>query len=142
MTRHFRGKLQYPLGEQQPEEIRSRTGRFLNDITLETVRAGQIQPEDLTIHSETLRKQAQIAAMAGYIHLATNLRRAAELVDIPNERLLLIYNALRPHRSTYQDLLDLATELVTLYGAKENADFVRQAADAYRSAEMLRSDGE
>ena len=62
--------------------------------------------------------------------LAENLRRAAELAVIPNERLLEIYEALRPRRSTYQELSALADDLETRYTAPANARFGRQAAAA------------
>ena len=52
--------------------------------------------------------------MAESVHreaFAGNLRRAAELIAVPDDRLLEIYNALRPYRSTKQELLDIAGEL-------------------------------
>ena len=35
-------------------------------------------------------------------------KRQAELIAVPDDRLLEIYNALRPYRSTKQELLDIA----------------------------------
>ncbi len=129
---------QYPLGENQPERIRSRSGLPLNEITLEAVREGRVDSDDLTIRADTLRAQAEIAAAAGYRQLAANLRRAAELVDLPDEQLLSMYEALRPRRSTYQELLALSESLTDRYGAVENARFIRQAAGAYRAEGLLR----
>src|SRR5919197_2368431 len=97
----------YPLGENAAHQIHSHTGVPLDEITLEAVRAGRIESHDLTVDQATLRRQSAIAAEAGYRQLAGNLERAAELVEISNERLLLIYEALRPRRSTYQELLAL-----------------------------------
>ena len=128
----------YPLGQTRPETIRSRTGLLLPEITLEAVRQGRVGPDDLTIHTESLQTHADIAATAGYQQLATNLRRAAELYNIPNERLLQIYESLRPRRSTYQELLALSEELIANYEAVENARFVREAAEAYRLNGLLR----
>ena len=105
---------------------------------MEALREGQIGPDDLTIEAETLQKQADIAAEADYHQLAGNLRRAAELVDIPNERLLQIYEALRPRRATYQELLALSDELIAEYNATENARFIHDAAEAYRANGLLR----
>lgn len=130
----------YPLGEEQPERLRSRTGLSLDQITLETIRAGQVQPEDLTIHTDTLRMQAEISLAAGYKQLAENLVRAAELVDVPNDHLLEVYEALRPNRATYRELLDLGKNLEIQYGATANARFIYQAADAYKKAGLLRSE--
>ena len=45
----------YPLGEHARDEIRTRTGKKLDDLTLERLRAGEVGPEDLTIHPDTLR---------------------------------------------------------------------------------------
>ena len=128
----------YPLGQNQPESIRSRTGLPLPEITLEAVREGRVGPDDLTIHTDTLQAQADIAEAAGYHQLATNLRRAAELVNIPNERLLQIYETLRPRRATYRELIALSEELAAQYEAVENARFVREAAEAYRLNGLLR----
>jgi propanediol dehydratase small subunit len=129
----------YPLGENAPEQIRSRTGVPLGEITLEAVRTGRIESSDLTVERDTLQLQSAIAAQAGYRQLAANLERAAELVEIPNERLLRIYEALRPRRSTYEELLALADELEVEHGARANAQLIRQAAEAYRAAGLLPS---
>lgn len=131
----------YPLGQTRLEGIRSRTGLPLPEITLEAVRDGRVGPDDLTIHTETLQAQADIAETAGYHQLAANLRRSAELVNIPNERLLQIYEALRPRRSTWQELIALGEELTAHYEAVENARFVREAAEAYRINGLLRLEG-
>jgi propanediol dehydratase small subunit len=128
----------YPLGEHQPERIHSRSGVPFDEITLDAVRDGRIESGDLAIDRETLVQQADIAAQAGYRQLSGNLRRAAELVEIPDERLLRIYEALRPGRSTYQELLALSDDLQAEFGASANADLIRQAAEAYRDGGLLR----
>ena len=128
----------YPLSEHEPERIHSRTGVPFAEITLDAVRAGRIESGDLTIDKDTLRRQAAIAAQAGYRQLSGNLQRAAELVEIPDERLLRVYEALRPGRSTYQELLALSDELQAEFGASANADLIRQAAEAYRAGGLLR----
>ncbi len=125
-------KYRYPLGEHEKERILSRTGRPLADLTLENVRAGTVGAQDLSIHPDTLRAQAQIAEEAGFGQLAANLRRAAELANIPDQKVLAIYEALRPYRVTYAQLLALAEELERDYGAHENAKLVREAAEVYR----------
>jgi propanediol dehydratase small subunit len=127
----------YPLAEHAADRIRSHTGVAFEDITLEAVRAGQINSEDLTVGRETLLLQADVAERGGYRQLAENLRRAAELVAIPNERLLQIYDILRPRRATYQQLIGLADELEGQYAAAANARFIREAAEAYRAGGLL-----
>ncbi|MCD6520495.1 MAG: glycerol dehydrogenase [Anaerolineae bacterium] len=126
------GKRRYPLGEYERDKIVSQTGRSLEELTLENLRAGKLGPEDFIIHQETLRAQAEIAEEAGFPQLAANLRRAAELTVIPHEKVLSVYEALRPYRVTYEQLLALADELEREYGAVENARFIREAAEAYK----------
>ncbi|MHB0858569.1 MAG: diol dehydratase small subunit [Anaerolineae bacterium] len=121
----------YPLGESAPERIISRTGRPLSELTLESIRAGAVGAEDFTIHPDTLRAQARIAEEAGFPQLAANLRRAAELALVPQEKVLAVYEALRPYRVTHAQLLALADELDRDYAAEETARLVRQAAAAY-----------
>jgi propanediol dehydratase small subunit len=135
-----KGRPSYPLAEHDAARLHSRTGVAFDRITLEAVRAGEIDSGDLQVDRETLLLQAGVAEGAGYRQLAENLRRAAELAEIPNERLLQIYEALRPGRSTYQELTTLADELERRYAAGANARFVRQAAESYRAGDLLRSE--
>ncbi|NLG50210.1 MAG: glycerol dehydrogenase [Chloroflexi bacterium] len=125
-------RWRYPLGEHEREQIASRTGRPLSELTLENVRAGVVDAQDFTIHAETLRAQADIAEQAGFGQLAANLRRAAELTVVPDARILAIYEALRPYRVRGEQLLALADELEREYGAKENARLLREAAEVYQ----------
>jgi len=121
----------FPLASRRPELVKSATGLGLSDITLEKVVAGQISFDDIKIRPETLEYQAQIAESAGRPHIASNLRRAAEMTRIPDQRVLEIYNALRPYRSTKQELLDIASELESKYQARICAAFVREAVEIY-----------
>lgn len=139
MTKQTSNIPPYPLGQNEPDRIRSRTGLSLADVSLDAVRDGQVASDDLTIDAGTLQMQADIAEGAGYEEVAVNLRRAAELVDVPNDRLLEIYEALRPHRSAYRELIALSEDLLAEYGAAENARFVREAAEAYRDAGLVRA---
>ena len=124
-------KKDYPLAQKRPDLVRSATGLALDEITLEKAAAGKLTFDDVKIRPETLEYQAQIAESAGRPHLARNLRRAAEMTRIPDARVLEIYNALRPYRSTKQELLDIASELENKYQAKVCAGFVREAAQVY-----------
>jgi propanediol dehydratase small subunit len=110
----------------------------LNEITLEKVIAGQLTFDDVKIRPETLEYQAQIAESAGRYHLAGNLRRATEITRIPDARVLEIYNALRPYRSTKQELLDIAAELENKYQAKICASFVREACAVYEKRNRIK----
>jgi propanediol dehydratase small subunit len=84
--------------------------------------------DDLRVTSEALELQAQVAEGAGRLQLAENLRRAAELVTVPEETILAIYRALRPGRADRQTLYALADDLTARYGAKRCAALVREAA--------------
>lgn len=130
----------YPLSAKRPELIKTPTGKTLSDITLDKVLSGDVTPKDVSISPETLRMQAEIADGVGRNQFANNLRRAAELTAIPDARLLEIYNALRPNRSTKQELLAIAAEMETKYNAKINAAFVAEAAGVYERRNCLRTE--
>lgn len=133
-------RKRYPLGRHHADKIRSHSGVALEHFTLEAVAAGEIGPEDASIHRETLEMQARIAEESGYPELAANLKRAAELTDIPNQRILEIYEALRPRRRTYFQLLALSQEIAGRYAADATARYIREAADAYRDTGLLKPD--
>ncbi|MBI4551321.1 MAG: diol dehydratase small subunit [Candidatus Latescibacteria bacterium] len=128
----------YPLAEKHPDWVRAPSGLSFQEITLEKVLAGEVGVDDLRITAETLRRQADIAEASGYAALAANLRRAAELTTVPNERLLAVYNALRPHRATRQEVDTLCDELETLYGACETVAFIRTAIPVYEAKGLFR----
>ena len=91
--------------------VQALSGRPVEGLTVEAVRAGEIGLEDLRIHPETLERQAVVAAEHGNPQLAENLRRAAELTQLPDDEVLAIYEALRPGRSTAAQLTALAGSL-------------------------------
>ena len=130
----------YPIAKKHPEWIRSESGKTLEDITLENVVAGKIEARDLRITPKILKAQGDIAASAGRPTIANNFSRAAELTAVPDERVLAIYNALRPYRSSKQELLDIANELETKYNAVITANFVREAAGHYETRKKLKGD--
>jgi len=105
--------------------------------TLEALAAGRLAPEDIRISAATLRDQAERAARLGYRPFASNLVRAAELVDVRDDEVLAVYEALRPHRSTASELEAAARRLEAL-GATACASLVREAAEAYAARGMLR----
>ncbi|MGS9379386.1 diol dehydratase small subunit, partial [Salmonella enterica subsp. enterica serovar Infantis] len=80
----------------------------LDDLTLEHVLSNQVTAQDMRITPETLRVQASIAKDAGRDRLAMNFERAAELPAVPADRILEIYNALRPYRSTKEERMAIA----------------------------------
>ncbi|SRR5690606_627983 len=130
----------YPLGEKRPDLLRTPTNKTLDEITLKGVLDGTVTPQDVRIAPETLRLQAQVAESMGRKPLAENFRRASELISVPDERILEIYNALRPHRSTKEELLAIAEELETQYNAVKTGKLIREAADVYEKRGRLRED--
>lgn len=130
-------RAHYPLASHHPDLLRTPTGKSLEEITLDAVLAGEVTADDLRITAETLRLQAQVADGVDRPQLAENFRRAAELTSVPDDRILEMYDALRPRASTKEQLLDIADELETRYGAAANAALVREAADVYERRRCL-----
>jgi propanediol dehydratase small subunit len=114
------------------ETVRTASGRALDELTMEALLSGELSTEDLRISGETLRRQAAAAEKAGYRAFAENLRRAAELTAIGNEDVLRIYDALRPGRRTYDELVALADSLETEHNAPLVAALIREAAKVYQ----------
>jgi propanediol dehydratase small subunit len=131
-------EVHYPLIETAADELRAFSGRPLADLTPDAVARGDLSADDLRIHADALRAQADVARQAGYDQLAANLLRAAELTIVPNQEVLHIYEWLRPGRASYAQLRQVADHLEQTYQATENARFVREAADVYRERGLLR----
>lgn len=119
------------------ETVRTFTGRPLQDLTIDEVLGGGLSAEDFRTSAETLRQQADTAEAGGYRQLAENFRRAAELTRISNEEVLDIYNRLRPGRSNYRSLVDLAERLATEHQAPLISAMVREAAEVYRKRGII-----
>lgn len=128
--------IHYPLSDN-PDDVETPGGTKLSEITLEKVVNGEIDGSELVIAPETLEKQAQIAENAGRPQLARNFRRAAELTAVPDDRILEIYNALRPSGAEKEKLLAIADELEEEYDAEINAAHVREAAEVYEERNLF-----
>jgi propanediol dehydratase small subunit len=109
---------------------RSLSGRPVSGLTLDAIRRGEISLPDLRIHPETLEHQASVARAYGNPQLAENLRRAAELTLLPDDEVLAIYEALRPHRCTPGQLTTLAGSLAER-GLPRCAALLTEAAEIY-----------
>src|SRR5690349_15560927 len=130
----------YPLGPRRPERGLTPSGLGLDELTLDAVRSGALGPEELRATPETLRRQSAVALAAGRTQLADNLARAAELATVPSATILEIYTALRPHRSSGDELQAWAERLETELEAPLCAVFVREAAAACAARGLLRCD--
>lgn len=136
-TEPFDPERDYPSAERRPDLVRTPNGRLLQNVTLERVVAGEIDGSDLRITTDALRRQASVAAATGRPALVPNFERAAELTTIPDTRLLEIYEALRPRRSTRAHLEAIADELDSVHRAPRSAELVREAIAAYSERGLL-----
>ncbi|WP_145579703.1 propanediol dehydratase small subunit PduE [Yersinia vastinensis] len=130
----------YPLANKHPEWVKTATNKTLDDLTLANVLNGSVTSQDLRITPEILRIQAAIAKDAGRPLLAMNFERAAELTAVPDDKVLDIYNALRPFRSSKEELNAIADDLEKNYNATICAAFVREAAVLYIQRKKLKGD--
>ena len=137
-AKKFDPKKDYPLASKRPELVKTVSGLNFSEITLGNVVSEKIDPREIRISPETLEFQARIAEAHGRVQLATNFRRAAELTRVPDEEVLRIYNALRPHQATRDDLLAIAKDLEKNYKARINAQFIREAVKIYEKRDLLK----
>ncbi len=129
--------MRYPLGEYEKDRIQSKTGKKLTEITLDEVMKGHISSDDIKISKETLKAQGQVARENGNDPMEKNFERAAELVDVPDEVILKMYDKLRPNRSTKLELVMMAQELIEKYNAKNCARLVMEAVEIYEKRGIL-----
>jgi propanediol dehydratase small subunit len=138
MTKHT--IADYPLAETQPDKVIGKRGLSLPDVTLDAVIAGTVTMADLRITPRALLAQAEIARDANRNSLALNFERAAELVDVPQDIIMQIYELLRPGRAKSKaELLDTADMLRNKYNANRMADFVAEAAEIYERRNLFKS---
>ena len=127
----FDPRRDYPLASQRPDLVKTLSGLDFSEISLENVSSGKIPPQEIRISPETLEYQARIAEAH---------RRAAELTRVPDEEVLRIYNALRPHQATKEDLVAIARDIEKKYSAKINARFIREAIEVYERRDLLKKE--
>jgi propanediol dehydratase small subunit len=123
----------YPLGLARPDLVATPGGVPLAELELD---APGLDAAELRATPDTLRLQAEVARAAGRSQLADNLLRAAELATVPDDTILEIYTALRPRRSTAEQLEEWAARLDS-WDARATAAFVREAAQVYRDRGLL-----
>ena len=125
-------RADYPLAETRPGQVMGKRGKTLGEITLDAVIDGGILMEDLRITPKALDDQAEIARAAGRPTLALNFERAAELVEVPQDVIMAVYELLRPGRAaSKQVLLDAARMMRETHGAERIAVFIEEAAATY-----------
>ena len=123
----------YPLGANRGDLVTTPGGVPLDDLSLHGASA---TAAELRATPATLRLQAEVARAAGRSQLADNLVRAAELAPLPDDTILAIYTALRPGRSTAEELEAWAEQLAAV-DAPVTAAFLREAAGVYAARGLL-----
>jgi propanediol dehydratase small subunit len=129
----FDPSCDYPLGANRPDLVRTPSGIALDELELH---GEGVETDELRATPETLRLQAAVARASGRAQLADNLLRAAELAPLPDETILEIYTALRPRRSSAEQLQAWA-ERLDGWHAPATAAFVREAAEVYAARGLL-----
>ncbi|MFB1294341.1 diol dehydratase small subunit [Mycobacterium sp. pW049] len=109
----------------------------MSEISVENAVDGKLGLGDLRMDPDVLAHQAAVAKDGGNPQLAENFLRAAELAMIDDERVMALYEALRPHRSTAAELEELQASLLAT-GAPRCAALVEQAAVVYARRGLLR----
>jgi propanediol dehydratase small subunit len=108
-----------------------------HEFTVEAAVDGKLRLSDLRMDPATLAHQAVIAERGGNPQLAENFLRAAELATMDDEEVMNLYEALRPHRSSAEQLEALRVSLEGR-GATRCAELVSQAAAVYARRGLLR----
>jgi propanediol dehydratase small subunit len=108
-----------------------------HQFTVEAAVDGKLRLSDLRMDPATLAHQAVIAERGGNPQLAENFLRAAELATMDDEEVMNLYEALRPHRSSAEQLEALRVSLEGR-GAMRCAELVSQAAAVYARRGLLR----
>ncbi len=139
-AKKFDPRRDYPLASLRPDLLKTLSGLDFSEISLENVSSGKVPPQEIRISPATLEYQARIAETHGRSQLAANFRRAAELTRVPDEEVLKIYNALRPHQATKAELIAMAKGIEKKYRAKVNARFIREAAAVYEKRNLLKKE--
>jgi propanediol dehydratase small subunit len=106
-------------------------------FTVQAAVDGKLQLTDLRMDPGTLAHQAAVARAGGNPQLAENFLRAAELATMNGEEVMGLYEALRPHRSTAEELEALRASLEAR-GASRCAELVGHAAVVYARRGLLR----
>lgn len=116
---------------------RAFSGRDSGELTLDRLARDELVADDVRIHPDTLEHQATVAEQHANPQLAANFRRAAELAVMSEEEVLALYESLRPHRATAEELETLAARLEGV-PAPLSAALVREAAAVYARRGLLR----
>ena len=122
----------YPIAEKNPDLVIGKREKKLNSLTIEDAVDGKILMEDFEITPTALLNQAKIAESVGRLALARNFKRAAEMTRLPKNKIMKIYELLRPGRTNDKTVLvEISNDLRKNYEAPILADFILEAANSY-----------
>jgi propanediol dehydratase small subunit len=124
----------YPLAEKRSADVKGKRGKALSELTLDAVIDGRVTIEDLRITPHALQAQADVARSAGRPRLGENFERSAELVDVPQNEIMAVYELLRPGRAKDKsELMTAAARMRLEYKAEKIARFIEEAAEVYET---------
>ena len=106
-------------------------------VSVAAALTGEMTVNDIRLTPEVLRAQAATARASGNPQMAASLERAAEMCALPDDDIMALYEALRPHRSTVAELMAWV-ERLRAAGAPACASYVADACAAYQRRELLR----
>jgi len=124
----------YPLSEQRPDLIQTRTGKKLDAITVDALQSGAVHHRRPAHHQgRAALMQAEIAEAAGRPRASAPTSSAPPIwSNVPQEFLLKAYELLRPGRAkSKQELLDAAKTFRETHKAERVAAFLEEAAEVY-----------
>ena len=126
----------YPLAEKRPEIVRGKRGKGLDEITLEAVLADRVTLEDLRITRERrCASRPRSPAPPGGRRSPRISSARAELVDVPQDFIMRIYELLRPGRAQSQEeLLAAARELRDQHTSRAHGGVRRGGRRGLRAA--------
>ena len=88
--------------------------------------------EDLRITPAALRIRPKSRALPAGRCWPQNFERAAELVEVPQDFIMQVYELLRPGRAKDKEpLLEAAATMRETYRAERMARFIEEAAETY-----------
>ena len=115
-----------------PERCAARAARRFDEITLEGVMAGDVTMEDLASRRRRCSPRPRWPAPPAGRRWRPISSAAAEMVGVPQDVIMQVYELLRPGRAKGKDeLMTAAESLRETHGTPRLADFVEEAAKVY-----------
>ena len=133
----FDPERDYPLGTRRPDLVATPGGTPLAEVTLDGLRDGRVDAATCAPRRRRCCARPPWPTPPAARRWPRTWRAPAELARVPDDEILEIYTALRPHRSTEDDLLRWAARLEEAYGAHQTAAFVRGAIPVYSKRKLL-----